>query len=210
RPLIYEEGKDPSEISRKDEIWEAESGLITIAGGKLTGYRKMAETVVDLVLKRMHRVSIGPCITEHLPLSGGDFDGIERFLAFIDSKRNEAELYGLSREEGERLARFYGTNVDIIFTYAHALGTGDVNLPVAIRAEILYSIHHEMALSPSDFFIRRKGDLYFNIQLVEQYKIPVANYMAKLLSYSQDEKMSNLLELERHIAEAKVKDGVRQ
>ncbi len=42
RPLIYEEGKDPSEISRKDEIWESDSGLITIAGGKLTGYRKMA------------------------------------------------------------------------------------------------------------------------------------------------------------------------
>lgn len=38
RPLIYEEGKDPSEISRKDEIWQSESGLITIAGGKLTGY----------------------------------------------------------------------------------------------------------------------------------------------------------------------------
>lgn len=33
RPLIYEEGKDPSEISRKDEIWESDSGLITIAGG---------------------------------------------------------------------------------------------------------------------------------------------------------------------------------
>ena len=46
RPLIFEEGKDPSEISRKDEVWEADSGLITIAGGKLTGYRKMAETVV--------------------------------------------------------------------------------------------------------------------------------------------------------------------
>ncbi|MCS0542567.1 glycerol-3-phosphate dehydrogenase/oxidase, partial [Aeromonas veronii] len=49
RPLIYEEGKDPSEISRKDEIWISDSGLITIAGGKLTGYRKMAETVVDKV-----------------------------------------------------------------------------------------------------------------------------------------------------------------
>jgi glycerol-3-phosphate dehydrogenase len=33
--------KDPSEISRKDEIWEGKSGLLTIAGGKLTGYRHM-------------------------------------------------------------------------------------------------------------------------------------------------------------------------
>ena len=42
--------KDPSEISRKDEIWQSEHGLITIAGGKLTGYRKMAEKIVDLLV----------------------------------------------------------------------------------------------------------------------------------------------------------------
>src|SRR5699024_8219154 len=40
RPLVHEEGKDPSEISRKDEIFISDSGLISIAGGKLTGYRK--------------------------------------------------------------------------------------------------------------------------------------------------------------------------
>ena len=40
RPLVNKPGKGPSEISRKDEIFESSSGLITIAGGKLTGYRK--------------------------------------------------------------------------------------------------------------------------------------------------------------------------
>ena len=43
RPLIHQEGKSPSELSRKDEIFVSEEGLISIAGGKLTGYRKMAE-----------------------------------------------------------------------------------------------------------------------------------------------------------------------
>ena len=47
RPLIYEAGKSSKEISRKDEVWISASGLITIAGGKLTGYRKMAEAAVD-------------------------------------------------------------------------------------------------------------------------------------------------------------------
>ena len=83
RPLIYEEGKDPSEISRKDEIWEAGSGLITIAGGKLTGYRKMAEEVVDLVVKRLDVKKFGPCITENLPLSGGDFQDAKGFESFV-------------------------------------------------------------------------------------------------------------------------------
>ncbi len=53
RPLIFEEGKDPSEISRKDEIWVSHSGMTTIAGGKLTGYRKMAETVTDILAKKL-------------------------------------------------------------------------------------------------------------------------------------------------------------
>ena len=47
RPLIFESGKSTKEISRKDEVWLSESGLITIAGGKLTGYRKMAEDAVN-------------------------------------------------------------------------------------------------------------------------------------------------------------------
>ena len=49
RPLIYEDGKNPSEISRKDEVWQSLAGLFTIAGGKLTGYRKMAESIVNTI-----------------------------------------------------------------------------------------------------------------------------------------------------------------
>ena len=53
RPLIHQEGKSPSELSRKDEIFVSEEGLISIAGGKLTGYRKMAERVVDKVMQKL-------------------------------------------------------------------------------------------------------------------------------------------------------------
>src|SRR2546430_2546190 len=53
RPLLHEEGKGPSEISRRDEIMEAENGLVSIAGGKLTTHRRMAERVVDLVCRRL-------------------------------------------------------------------------------------------------------------------------------------------------------------
>lgn len=55
RPLIHQEGKAPSELSRKDEVFLSESRLISIAGGKLTGYRLMAKRVVDLVCKRLAR-----------------------------------------------------------------------------------------------------------------------------------------------------------
>ncbi|MFM1876646.1 MAG: hypothetical protein RL266_2383, partial [Bacteroidota bacterium] len=53
RPLIHEDGKSPSELSRKDEIFISQHGLISIAGGKLTGYRKMAERTVDLALRQL-------------------------------------------------------------------------------------------------------------------------------------------------------------
>ena len=72
RPLIHEEGKSPSEISRKDEIFHSETGLYSIAGGKLTGYRKMAEEIVDKVLKDLSQnegYTYVPCATKHLTLS---------------------------------------------------------------------------------------------------------------------------------------------
>ena len=87
RPLIHEEGKGPSEVSRKDEIWESEKGLITIAGGKLTGYRKMAETVVDKIVAQLSREEVrhfNSCVTKNLPISGGDIGGssnMNRFMA---------------------------------------------------------------------------------------------------------------------------------
>ena len=75
RPLIHEEGKNPSEISRKDEVWESESGLLTIAGGKLTGYRAMAVTIVDRIVKRFKKEEyklFGPSVTKELRLSGSE------------------------------------------------------------------------------------------------------------------------------------------
>ena len=86
RPLIYEEGKSASEISRKDEIWTSESGLITIAGGKLTGYRKMAEMVVDYVTNLLRHSAYPKSTTKHMPISGGHVDGSHGFPAFVAKK----------------------------------------------------------------------------------------------------------------------------
>ncbi len=61
RPLIHQEGKSASELSRKDEIFISKTGLISIAGGKLSGYRKMAERVVN-------RFCSKPCVTKKLPI----------------------------------------------------------------------------------------------------------------------------------------------
>jgi len=204
RPLIYEEGKDPSEISRKDEIWTAESGLITIAGGKLTGYRKMAEDVVDLVSKLLEEeqgLKFKPCQTYHLPISGGDVGGSTNFQTFIEKKGEEAEKYGLIKEEGRFLAKKYGSNVDVLFQYAKEADE-DSLVPPVVYAQLMYAIHQEMAVKPVDFFIRRTGALFFNIHWVKEWKEAVIKVMEKELGWSEEETEKYRNELEKAIFEA--------
>src|SRR5262249_8476075 len=78
RPLLHEEGKKPTEISRKDELMIGPTGLISIAGGKLTTYRKMAERVVDKVIEQWSangaRTPDTRGDSEREPLAGGDTD----------------------------------------------------------------------------------------------------------------------------------------
>jgi glycerol-3-phosphate dehydrogenase len=84
RPLVHEEGKPPSEISRKDEIFTSASGLISIAGGKLTGYRKMAEKAVDLVMHNIKGTSFIPSRTRDIVLCGGRYHSAKEVNTHID------------------------------------------------------------------------------------------------------------------------------
>ncbi len=207
RPLIYEEGKDPSEISRKDEIWESENGLISIAGGKLTGYRKMAETIIDRVTKSLEKEGhkkYAKSTTKKLPLSGGDFGGSENFPRFVHSMALQAEQFGLSPEEGRMFAQFYGTNAGIVFEHYWKRSADPHNdgLPDVLAAVVVYAIEGEMALTPSDFFIRRTGDLYFHISDVIRFKDQVLDLMAKHLGYSEEQKNQYHKELLEEIEKA--------
>ena len=203
RPLIAQQGKDASEISRKDEIWETVPGLLTIAGGKLTGYRQMAEVVVDRIADKLEKPAIKRCQTKDIAVSGSDFKDDETLDRYIDAHASRATKFGLTSKQGARIAAFYGRNSELVFQFAHAVSAENNGLPISLRAEILYSIHYEMVTSPSDFFIRRKGDLYFQIAVVEALATPVTDYMALLLQYTDSEKSKHENDLKNAIAEAK-------
>ena len=197
RPLIYEDGKDPSEISRKDEIWEAESGLLTIAGGKLTGYRKMAETIVDLVAKRLKEergILYSPSDTKHLPISGGDVGGSANFPAFVQSKTAAGTAKGFTERDAEKIARMYGSNAEKVFSYRE-----ESELPDLLNAQLLYAIEEEMAYTPADFFIRRTGALLFDIETVLTHKEAVTEKMARLFGWTEKEKATHAAELQKEI-----------
>ncbi|WP_414048044.1 glycerol-3-phosphate dehydrogenase/oxidase [Macrococcus equi] len=206
RPLILEKGKDPSEISRKDEIWEGKSGLLTIAGGKLTGYRHMAQDIVDLLAKRLkdeYKLKFADSCTKDTPMSGGDVGGSANFESYIEAHINPQLFNILSREEQVSIIRKYGSNHDDLFTIAQICGEKTFKgLPISLYAELVYGIQNEMVYQPTDFIIRRTGDLYFNIQQVFKYKQAIVDVLAELLHYDASEKELYTKLLEDKISEA--------
>lgn len=208
RPLIYEEGKDPSEISRKDEVWFSESGLITMAGGKLTGYRKMAEKLLDDVSKSLAKETgkkYKPVQTKHLPISGGDIGGSEYLEAFLSKKAKEGNnRFGWTLEEGREMAKRFGSNIDQLFTYAQEhKDQNETTLPNSLYAELRYSIQHEAVTTPIDFLLRRTGYLLFDMPYLLEWKDAVVDEMAKQFHWSDDVKQTYIEELNIQINDAR-------
>ncbi|MCF8564163.1 glycerol-3-phosphate dehydrogenase/oxidase [Alicyclobacillus tolerans] len=207
RPLIHEEGKSPSEISRRDEVFISPSGLITIAGGKLTGYRKMADKVTSLIASQFLAETgehYPKCKTEHIELSGGKFSGSANTSVYMASHIQDGVKLGLSQEDASKLVHRYGTNVAAVY---EILDDGrDVaekyQLPLDVYASLVYGMLHEMVVTPSDYFIRRTGAMFFNVSWVKQWEEQVVHYMAEVNSWSEEERTRHTRELELHIAEA--------
>lgn len=207
RPLIFEEGKNPSDISRKDEIWESHSGLITIAGGKLTGYRKMAETVVDLLVGKFKQEDLRDfqsCKTKNLSISGGNVGGSKQFEIFIKQQTGKGVEVGLTTEEAEHLAGMYGSNVVTVFEIfdKNRADAGKYELPAVLFAKLRFSIEQEMVATPLDFLHRRIGAILFNIDLVKKWKTNVVNYMSDQFKWSEQEKRHHVLSLEEALKDA--------
>jgi glycerol-3-phosphate dehydrogenase len=209
RPLIHQEGRDPSEISRKDEIFVSSSGLISIAGGKLTGYRKMAETVVNQVAAQLQaegHAELPASRTKMLPISGGDVGGSANFKRFEQEQAAAGQRLGLSEAEALALVHRYGSNIDAVFALlarsrAEAEAAG---LAPAVMAALLYAMEQEMAMTPTDFFVRRTGALFFDIAWVRQWKEPVAAYMASYYGWSEEQARGLIAELDEQLLAAVV------
>ena len=165
RPLVSEPGKKPGEVSRKDEIWTSPAGLVSIAGGKLSAYRAMAEHVVDLCVRRLGDAS-RPCTTATEPLVGGErvLDGgeVRRLCADADAARRLASLYG---DEAPGIS---------------AAG-GDV------AAEARHAVLSEGALTLEDYWVRRSARAWFDERAGLDSLEPAAQAMAPLLGWNDAE-----------------------
>jgi glycerol-3-phosphate dehydrogenase len=193
RPLIHEEGKSASELSRKDEIFESATGLISIAGGKLTGYRKMAERVVDKVVElNFIDQKFGECKTSTLTLPGGAFQN------YGEVKKLEAELAGrlgelnLRGNEATNLVHLYGRQAIMLVNHIEKNTTQNPECDL-ILAKAWFAIHYEMSIYPLDFIIRRSGLLFFNRPKIVRWINPVIDYFAQELQWSAEERAAHLV-----------------
>ncbi len=175
RPLIHEEGKSASELSRKDEIFTSDSGLISIAGGKLTGYRKMAERVVNRVGKKLEEeygVVVKPSDTEHIPLCGNEFKKYKYVKKYIAEIHERLTPEGFSQYDAWYLVTNYGKQTETILQ--HYANQKDDNHELGMaKAELKFGIENEMVQTPMDFFIRRTGRLYFDIESIRKLMEPI-------------------------------------
>ncbi len=145
RPLISTgDSRKSVDISRKAELYETSSGLITITGGKLTTFRRMAKMAVDRLVERDGRVA--PCRTHEIPL-GQPID--PEMLPLVegvddDSRAALAERYGhlaervldTAAERGELAQRIVPELPDLL-------------------AEAPYAARHEQARTVGDVLLRR-------------------------------------------------------
>lgn len=136
RPLVNQPGKSAKEISRKDEVWTGPTGMLSIAGGKLSAYRAMAERVVDMVVAELGGTA-RPCATMAEPLPGGE--------------SGAGALAGLDAAAAERLARLYGAEAPALLADG-----GD------IAAEARRAVLVEGAQRLEDWWVRRSGRAWFD------------------------------------------------
>jgi glycerol-3-phosphate dehydrogenase len=197
RPLIFEEGKSASELSRKDEIFESSTGLISIAGGKLTGYRKMAERVVNLVVKKHFGDKlVGECKTHEIRLSGNTFNSVKEVNKFTGSVAEKLKPFGLPSYFPQYLVENYGQQVVLIFDLLSDRKIDEDPDLSLLKAELAFSVKYEMVCSLTDFFTRRTGLMNFNIKRVVKWKTQIAESCKALLQWDDRKAAEDLAMLE--------------
>ncbi len=147
RPLLvgHDLGERTKDLSRRHKVGTSDSGVVSIGGGKLTTYRKMAQDTVDVVLVRLGTPR--RCITKRLSLLGAP--GLD--------EEGRARL-GVPPAAAAHLADRYGTEARVVAALVAAnpaLGQPIVAGLPDLRAEVVHAARHEMATTVDDVLARR-------------------------------------------------------
>ena len=188
RPLVSSRTSKHStaKLSRTHAVLESSSGLVTIVGGKLTTYRRMAQDTVDVLNRRDGTRPLHP--TQSLPLQGcAAWPTMKRDIA------SKGAALGLSPQTIEHLGKSHGSNavevLDLVASDASLAALLIDDLPY-IRAEVVYACRQEMAMTPYDVLGRRTSitleDRRRGLGVLDE----VAAIMAKEYSWPAEQQLS--------------------
>jgi len=218
RPLVSEETPDASEqsessVSREHSIRIDANGLITIAGGKLTTYRRMAKEVVGKAVgqlkKQGHSLTMNNRDTGTIPLIGAqDWPTGDNAKAQLVNQMVEQGQQRISQQTAQLLVDTYGVRgMEVVELVLKDSSLGNPLLPNSDRSEILaqvvFSVESELAQSINDVMIRRT-QLFFKdrnqgLDCIES----VADVMGKLLEWTPEQRTWHLESYREEVARSR-------
>jgi glycerol-3-phosphate dehydrogenase len=191
RPLIAEPGKPPQEISRRDEVLVGPASVVTVAGGKLTGYRPMARETLERAA-RVGSLDLAPRPASEPPLPGGDFDG-----ALAPLEEALVREAGVTPACAARIVRLYGTEArELACDGAEPLVDG---APV-LAAEVEWAVRVEGAARLEDAVYRRLRTAHYVPEAREAAVEPIADRMAGLLGWTEEHRRQEVAEVRARLA----------
>ncbi len=178
RPLVRRSRGSTASLSR-DHVVVVDSGLVTVTGGKLTTYRRMAQDVVDAVA----RLEGTPrqCSTHRIPLHGAEG---------VDEAARELETAGLDPDQREHLVATYGScAADVLRLIREDPALG---VPLApgfphVLAEVAYACRAEYAVSLADCLYLRTRLAVLDGEAADRAAPAVAQQMARELGWGPEE-----------------------
>jgi glycerol-3-phosphate dehydrogenase len=190
RPLIAVPGKQPRDMSRKEELYVGKSGLVSIAGGKLTGYRPMATSTIEKAAEVLEQSL--PEVSGDGALPGGDFEG--DLDALSASLQREA---GVSERRADRLVRLYGSESSkVVQCGAEPLSPEGVEC----AGEVEWGVRVEGAATLEDLLYRR-----MRVPLYEPRRDaalePLAARMAALLGWDDARRAEELAQVRARLTD---------
>jgi len=201
RPLVAAgEGLDASAVSREHVVLESPNGMVTIAGGKLTTYRVMAQDAVSRAVSQLSQASAAArrnAATDQERLPGGEADD-------LGPLRGPGRELGLSEEAITHLLKSYGTETAAIYNLIRKDRT--LMEPVhpdhpAMAAQVIHGARRELARTIDDFLIRRTHVYYETGDHGAAAAEPVARLMAQELGWNERESQDQAARFKESLAQ---------
>lgn len=179
RPLVKSKHGGTANLSRTHVVVQEANGLVTIVGGKLTTYRRMAQDTVDVLAQRDGLPRSHP--TKQLPLSGS--------VRWPQARRDietRARTLGLAPHSVRHLCFNFGQNVELLLDMIaqdSALGAPLIDDLPYLRAEVVYACRYEMALTLEDVLARRTRIILEDRDRGARIAAEVASLMSRELGW---------------------------